>query len=1188
MDSLTKPPIQVGTNAIAASSALEHLLVGEEGRLALVYLGKGLRCKCLCGETFNTCPALERHLTQCQSIVGLVQSNELSRYRCAKCMVFLSTMAKVSAHYRVCTGSEESTPDNSTSNEQSSPVRTELVQCRYCSSGFTTVTGRGLHEKARHSALISAAAPKDKSPQWTDAEHDLLIEAEAKMRIEHSLEDRRVIRNFPHNDWIYAYMKANLPGFSRTWASVKARRCHGDAAGFFASVMERKRIMLASTAGPSASQCSLASTTNQDCNLDDGEGSSTLNDQCSCNGDLRAAIDSHLSSLELESSKVHNYLSGILERLDAYENSHFSRTMRINGADRSSNTQTGKTSSEESTRSQQQGCYGGKKFKERVAKVAIARQIFDTQGHKRCLQHLRNPIEGGLCNQDTVRLFKTVFEDNSEGDEGDTAPYLGKSTLGESHAIHKPIDSTEITTQLRRLPKNTAPGPDGIRAEELHAIRAPDLACLFNIFLLHGDVPSALKVNKTTMIPKCENPAVGDWRPITVASIVDRLFAKVLEARLSRAVRLDANQRGFMQSLDGCGENITAYSGALRYSRTTSNPLVIVSIDLAKAFDSVKYSTIKRALSRLGVDERSVNLLMNLCHGHTTIIKHKDGSESVELRKGVRQGWPLSPVLFLCVVDELLCQLNPADGFQVKSPSLEKATLTGLAFADDVILYSSNRHGMQKHLDKVVSWCSDRGMRINPSKSTVLHLRRAPKTKRVLLAPLEFSIDGVQIPQVSDSFERVLGVHMHHTGKVNHGFDSFDRDLELVCNSKLRPTQKVSMIKNCLIPMIKYRLVYGFANGMALTQVDKVVRKAIRRAYHLPQYLMSEVMHAPTSQGGLGIPKLAESVPIAQARLTNRMLSSSNASTRILADTRSQQQLSRSHSDFIGVQRIDGALLESLQKHLQDQRTSKFLNSVQGAGWSLFTKAPRLVLDNPRSRRWTERDAIDYTKMRANVLMTRELTARTVARGQNIDVSCRGCKSAVETQMHILSKCPSTQADRVARHDSVCAYLMRRLQKAKTSLQTEPLGSRVHREFRVMMQPGEVSGVVTASELRPDLAVILDDKIVVIEVSVVYEAEKGTNDNSLKLVRRDKLTKYEPLRRVLAARFERPCQVHTLIVGCRGGWLASNNKVFQGLGVPFSELDQNSCVERAVRGSLITFRRFHARTLEPLRRHKRS
>ena len=56
---------------------------------------------------------------------------------------------------------------------------------------------------------------------------------------------------------------------------------------------------------------------------------------------------------------------------------------------------------------------------------------------------------------------------------------------------------------------------------------------------------------------------------------------------------------------------------------------------------SVKYSTIKRALSRLGVDERSVNLLMNLCHGHTTIIKHKDGSESVELRKGVRQGWPL-------------------------------------------------------------------------------------------------------------------------------------------------------------------------------------------------------------------------------------------------------------------------------------------------------------------------------------------------------------------------------------------------------------------------------------------------------------------------------------------------------------------------------------------------------------------
>lgn len=62
-------------------------------------------------------------------------------------------------------------------------------------------------------------------------------------------------------------------------------------------------------------------------------------------------------------------------------------------------------------------------------------------------------------------------------------------------------------------------------------------------------------VNRTTMIPKSAEPGVGDWRPITVASVIDRLFAKILESRQSKAVTLNSDQRGFMQQIDGCGEN---------------------------------------------------------------------------------------------------------------------------------------------------------------------------------------------------------------------------------------------------------------------------------------------------------------------------------------------------------------------------------------------------------------------------------------------------------------------------------------------------------------------------------------------------------------------------------------------------------------------------------------------------------
>lgn len=135
---------------------------------------------------------------------------------------------------------------------------------------------------------------------------------------------------------------------------------------------------------------------------------------------------------------------------------------------------------------------------------------------------------------------------------------------------------------------------------------------------------------------------------------------------------------------------------------------------------------------------------------------------------------------------------------------------------NDVILYSSSIHGMTRQQATASPWCAARGMRINPKKSTVLHLRRVAHEKRVVMSQDDMSIEREKIPMVSDSFERVLGVHMKFTGQVDHKADDFARDLDLVCNSKLRPSQKIAMIRECLIPMIKFRLVYGFANKVKL------------------------------------------------------------------------------------------------------------------------------------------------------------------------------------------------------------------------------------------------------------------------------------------------------------------------------------------------------------------------------------
>lgn len=87
---------------------------------------------------------------------------------------------------------------------------------------------------------------------------------------------------------------------------------------------------------------------------------------------------------------------------------------------------------------------------------------------------------------------------------------------------------------------------------------------------------------------------------------------------------------------------------------------------------------------------------------------------------------------------------------------------------------------MQKQLNYPVKLCTDRRVRVNPKNSTSLFFKRVPKSKKVVRAPIELSIEGTPNPQMKDNFERVLGVHMQHTVGVDDKTDAFCKDLELV------------------------------------------------------------------------------------------------------------------------------------------------------------------------------------------------------------------------------------------------------------------------------------------------------------------------------------------------------------------------------------------------------------------------
>ncbi|NXG81205.1 PO21 protein, partial [Baryphthengus martii] len=82
-------------------------------------------------------------------------------------------------------------------------------------------------------------------------------------------------------------------------------------------------------------------------------------------------------------------------------------------------------------------------------------------------------------------------------------------------------------------------------------------------------------------------------------------------------------------------------------------------------------------------------------------------AERIQMRVGVKQGDPMSPLLFNLALDPLLCKLEECgDGLQQGNN-----TITAMAFADDLVLLSGSWKGMEKNIKILETFCKLTGLR---------------------------------------------------------------------------------------------------------------------------------------------------------------------------------------------------------------------------------------------------------------------------------------------------------------------------------------------------------------------------------------------------------------------------------------------------------------------------------------------
>jgi hypothetical protein len=146
-------------------------------------------------------------------------------------------------------------------------------------------------------------------------------------------------------------------------------------------------------------------------------------------------------------------------------------------------------------------------------------------------------------------------------------------------------------------------------------------------------------------------------------------------------------------------------------------PTFCCFIDFSKAFDNVDHTCLFLKLFKCGIKGKLFNFLYDLyskCFSY--IFMNNEKSDSIPIKRGVRQGDPISPTLFSIFINDLIYELKKLNC----GISIGILIICALLYADDLVLISDSLEHLQKLLDCVKTFCSNWYMFVNISKTKIV------------------------------------------------------------------------------------------------------------------------------------------------------------------------------------------------------------------------------------------------------------------------------------------------------------------------------------------------------------------------------------------------------------------------------------------------------------------------------------
>ena len=348
-----------------------------------------------------------------------------------------------------------------------------------------------------------------------------------------------------------------------------------------------------------------------------------------------------------------------------------------------------------------------------------------------------------------------------------------------------PTTEREVMNLINQLPNKKSSGYDNVDNVILKHIKeciSPALTKIFNLPMLEGKFPDQMKLAEVVPLHKSkETYLLNNYRPISLLITISKLLEKVIYARtysfLQTTGQFYESQYGFRKG-HSCEYAISELTSAILKNKETNRYTVSLFLDLSKAFDSLKHSTLLKKMELYGVRGVALNWYTSYLSSRQLRAKCTSSSGNSEVSQkypvtyGTPQGSCLGPLLFLLFCNDLRLHLT---------------YLSCVQFADNTTLYTNGKTirllecEINHDLETISDWFKANKLTLNVNKTVCM-----------IFPPNKNSVNNINIKILEQeipicSKTKFLGLWLDSNL-------SWDKHLGVIC-SKMK--QNIGLMRKC-------------------------------------------------------------------------------------------------------------------------------------------------------------------------------------------------------------------------------------------------------------------------------------------------------------------------------------------------------------------------------------------------------